>query len=83
MKQLHRKKQEVKFCPFLFKLRDPDCFGVMIMQQYFPGLQEHIDRGQLATGSRVSGARQDGESLAPDGGSTVDPLRSVYKTVGH
>ena len=53
------------------------------MQQYFPGLQEHIDPGQIATGNRVSGAGQDGESLAPDGGPTIYRLRPMYKTVGH
>ena len=83
MKHLHRKKQEVTFRSFLFKPIHPYFFGEIIIQQYFTGLREHIDWGHLATGNRVSGAGQDGEILSPYDSPVIDPLRPVYKTVGH
>ena len=83
VKQLHREKQKVTFRSFLFKLSDPDCFGEMVMQKYFPGLREHIDRHQVATGNRVSGAGNDGASVATDSGPSVEPLIPMYKIIGH
>ena len=83
VKQLHREKKKVTFCSFLFKLSDPDCFGVMVMQKYFPGFRDHIDRHQVATGNRVSGAGNDGASVAIDSGPSVEPLIPMYKIIGH
>ena len=53
------------------------------MQKYFPGLREHIGQHQVATGNRVSGAVNDGASVATDSVPSIELLITMYKRIGH
>ena len=42
LKQLQKAKHKIRFCSYLYKLCDSNGFGEMMIQKYFPGLQECI-----------------------------------------